>query len=169
MILEAQDIRSEEPPSFINRTPEIPPPASPTRSAPGDRTDRVDHVKRADRKTDSGISFGADGQEDSRRPGQPRQQQERQQRRRRWQQQVDQQPLPPRRPSTFRPGQHSRAARARAQAHAPAQDGRRGDRRAPGGLENSRRRADQGVGVAGGPGSRSRSRRPSHALRRCAR
>jgi hypothetical protein len=57
MILEAQDIRSEEPPSFINRTPEIPPP---TRSAPGDR---VDHVERADRKTDSGVSFGDDGQE----------------------------------------------------------------------------------------------------------
>jgi hypothetical protein len=48
MILEARDIRNEEPPSFINRTPEIPPPQSPTRSEP-------------DRKTDSGVSFGDDG------------------------------------------------------------------------------------------------------------
>lgn len=54
MILEAQDIRNEEPPSFINRTPEIPLPVSPTRSEPGDRTER---------KTDSGVSFGDDGQE----------------------------------------------------------------------------------------------------------
>jgi hypothetical protein len=60
MILEAQDIGNEEPPSFINRTPEIPPPASPTRGEPGDRADPAD---RTERKTDSGVSFGHDGQE----------------------------------------------------------------------------------------------------------
>ncbi len=56
MVLEAQDIRNEEPPSFINRTPEIPPPQSPTRSEP-------DRAERPDRKTDSGVSFGDDGRD----------------------------------------------------------------------------------------------------------